>query len=244
MPLLTAPLRAVADYALPPRCPSCGAITQGDHRLCAPCWGALTFLGDPACAACRLPFEYDRGEGAWCAMCMADPPLHAGIHAAVAYDDVAAAMILKLKYGGRMAIADTVARLIRPHVPDDIDLIVPVPLHRRRIWSRGFNQAALIAGALGKANGVPVALDILRRTRATPVLRGMAARARAKALAGAFALAPAAAERVKGRRLLLVDDVYTSGATTNACIRVLRRAGAQSVAIAAWARVLPDTGGD
>lgn len=123
-------------------------------------------------------------------------------------------------------------------MPEGADLIVPVPLHRWRIWRRGFNQAALMAQSLSKASGVAVDLTVLTRPKATPPLRGLGAVGRAKAVAGAFHIQ--APERVKGRAILLIDDVYTSGATADGCIRVLLRAGAKSVTILCWARVLGD----
>ncbi|UAK26353.1 hypothetical protein K8P63_09840 [Sphingomonas nostoxanthinifaciens] len=119
-------------------------------------------------------------------------------------------------------------------------LVAPVPLHRRRLWSRGYNQAALIARALVREGGGEIAPDLLRRTRATPPLRGLGRSARARTVSGAFALDPAWRARVKGRRVVLVDDVYTTGATVKACARVLRRAGAAHVAILCWARVMRD----
>lgn len=235
---LLAPLRFVAGLALPPRCPGCGAVVPEDHRFCAACWGALRFLGPPWCAACNLPFAHDRGDAALCANCHRTPPRHAGIRAAVAYGDVARKVALGLKYGGRTAYAETVARQMARWVPPATDLLVPVPLHRRRLWSRGFNQAALIAAALARTTAVPSDPMVLQRVRATPVLRGMGAPARARAVAGAFRVAPAGGERLRGKALVLVDDVHTSGATSDACTSVLRRAGAASVTILCWARVL------
>ncbi|MAW99759.1 MAG: amidophosphoribosyltransferase [Sphingomonas sp.] len=237
-------LRDAIRFALPPRCPSCGEIVEADHRLCPTCWSQTEFLGQPACARCSLPFDHDRGPAAECAACIAEPPLHDGLHAAVAYGAVARELMLKLKYGRRMAHAETAARMMARVVPSGFDLIVPVPLHRSRIWSRGFNQAVLIAEGLSQRSGVDVARDALIRVRRTPTLRGMGASKRAKVLAGAFTLNPRASQRVTRRAILLVDDVYTSGATTDACIRVLKRAGAARVAVAAFARVLPDREGD
>jgi ComF family protein len=228
----------LADLALPPRCPGCGEVTAADHRFCAPCWGSLRFLGPPWCASCQLPFAFDRGEGAQCAECMTEPPPHDGVRAAVAYGDVAREVALKLKYSGRLACAQTMARAMARLMPEGADLLVPVPLHRWRIWSRGFNQAALIATALSKTSGVPVDVEILRRVKATPVLRGLGARRRAKAVAGAFASAKGAKSRLAGRTVVLIDDVHTSGATAAACARVLKRAGADKVILLCWARVL------
>lgn len=209
-----------------------------DHRFCADCFGQLRFLGPPWCAACNVPFDYDRGDGALCGECIADPPRHAGVRAAVAYGDVARTVALRLKYGGRTGFAETVARAMLRLIPDDAKLLVPVPLHRWRIWSRGFNQAALIAERLSVASGVPADPSVLRREKATPPLRGLGAKGRARAVAGAFRID--GADRVRDRAVVLIDDVHTSGATSDGCTRVLLRAGATSVTILCWARVLDE----
>ncbi|MFD0945871.1 double zinc ribbon domain-containing protein [Sphingomonas canadensis] len=239
-----APLSRLADLALPPRCPGCGEIVHADHRFCAACWASLRFLGPPWCATCQAPFDHDRGEGAQCGECLADPPPHDGVRAAVAYGDVARGVALKLKYGGRTAAAITMAQAMARLMPGDAGLLVPVPLHRWRIWGRGYNQAALIAAALSRQTGVPADPFLLRRVKATPVLRGLGARRRAKAVAGAFALARNARATLKGRAVVLVDDVHTSGATARACARVLRRGGAARVTVLCWARVLEGDGTD
>ena len=229
-------LRQLAALALPPRCPGCGVPVAEDHGFCAPCWGTLHFLGPPWCGGCNLPFRYDRGEGARCAECLQSPPRHAGVRAAVAYGDVARTLALRLKYGGRSGFAETVARLMVRVAPVEADLLVPVPLHRWRLWSRGFNQAVLIADAVGRHAGKPVDRTALVRSRATPVLRGLGGKGRAKAVSGAFRVVRPQA--VRGRAVVLVDDVYTSGATAGACTAALLRAGAASVSILCWARVL------
>lgn len=234
---LLAPLRLLADFALPPRCPGCGAVVSDDHRFCAACWGSLRFLGEPWCARCNRPFAYDHGAEAICGDCRADLPVHAGVRAAVEYGDVARTLALRLKYGGRTAFAETAGRQMARLMPAGADLLVPVPLHRWRLWSRGFNQAALIAASLARASGVPHDPLLLRRTRATPPLRGMGAKARARAVAGVFAVGDPQA-RLRDAHVVLVDDIHTSGATTDGCTRVLLRAGAARVTILCWARVL------
>lgn len=241
---LIAPFRLIADAALPPRCPGCGAVTRTDHRFCADCWGQLRFLAPPWCATCHTPFSIDRGADARCADCLDHTPRHAGVRAAVAYGDIPRAMVLRLKYGRHLAYAATIAQHMVRLVPDDADLLVPVPLHARRMWGRGFNQAAEIARGVSAAIGVPTDLDVLVRRAATPLLRGLGAKARARAVAGAFAVPADRRARLAGKAVVLVDDVYTSGATTDACTRVLRAAGAKSVTILCWARVLDSAAAD
>lgn len=235
-------LRQLLDFALPPRCPACGEIVGDPHSFCFDCWQSLTFLGEPCCTRCGLPFEYG-GEAAAaveCARCLAEPPPFERLRAAVAYGETARKVALRLKYSGRPAVAATLARFMARHVErgGEEALLVPVPLHRWRIWRRGYNQAALIAGELAAPSGIPVDPHVLRRVRATPSLRGLNRRERAEAVRGAFRIDRSARERLRGRRILLVDDVYTSGATASACARVLKRAGAASVEIYCWARVV------
>jgi ComF family protein len=243
MPSAAAALRSLAssavDFALPPRCPACGTILADPHRFCLACWQSLTFLGEPCCVRCGLPFEFG-GEGdAECGNCLADPPPFDRLRAAVAYGEIARGVALKLKHGGRPGVAETLAALMLRHLDPRADaLLVPVPLHRWRIWRRGYNQAALIAAALARRSGLVAAQDILRRTRATPMLRGLGRRERALTVRGAFKVTEAGKARLRGRRVILVDDVYTSGATAGACARALKRAGAASVEVLCWARVV------
>jgi len=226
------------DFVLPPRCPGCGLIVDGDHRFCVDCWQALDFLGPPACARCAMPLPHDLGADALCGACHADPPAFDRAAAAVAYGEVARTVALRLKYGRRPGVARTMAhhmaRLVGEVPPDA--LLVPVPLHRWRLWSRGYNQALLIARGIADRSGLACIPDLLVRTKATPVLRGLGRKARAKAVAGVFAVPDRGA--AKERTILLIDDVYTSGATADACAKALKRAGAAEVRLLCWARVL------
>lgn len=239
--LALAALKPALDFALPPRCPGCGAITAEPHRFCFDCWSRLDFLGDPCCARCGLPFEFGGEAGEECGACLADPPAFDRMRAAVAYGEIPRIVALKLKYGGRPGVAETMSRFMERHLPAGQDvLLAPVPLHRWRIWKRGYNQAALIASALARRSGHEARLDLLERTRATPPLRGRNPAQRRDTVRGAFRVSERLAEKVRGRHIVLVDDVFTSGATAGACARVLKQAGAARVETICWARVLKE----
>jgi len=181
-------------------------------------------------------------DGATCATCLADPPKHDGIAAGTLYNDTSRRLVLAFKHGRRIALAPMLARLIAARLPgmDGEWLIVPVPLHRRRLWQRGFNQAVLLARELAKTTGKRLLVDALVRRKPTPSLGGLGRKARARALKGAIAVKPASKARLRGAQVLLVDDVLTSGATSAACISALKRAGARRVVIACFARVLAE----
>lgn len=233
-------VRQLVDYALPPRCPGCGTVVAQDHTFCLDCWRALDFLGEPCCARCGLPFDFEQVGEAECAACLAEPPSFGQLRAAVAYGEIARRVALKLKYSGRPGVAETLAHFMQRHLagaPAD-SLLTPVPLHRWRIWRRGYNQSALIATALARRTGLPADLDLIRRIKSTPPLKGKGRRERALAVRGAFRVEQAARARLAGRRVMLVDDVFTTGATANACARTLLRAGAAEVNIICWARVV------
>jgi ComF family protein len=228
------------NWVLPERCPCCGAITAAGGPFCMSCWHDLEFLGPPWCRGCATPFDFDRGADAYCAACIANPPRHDGIRAAVKYDDLSAQVVLRLKYAGKIGLARVIARQLVRHLPDDhTDLIItPVPLHWTRIWSRTFNQSALIGQELAALCGIPFVPDILVRHKRTPPMRGLDVRRRKKAVTRAFAVHPKWQGRVKDRRLILIDDVLTTGATSDGCVSVLKRNGASWVQIFCWARAL------
>lgn len=227
--------RSVLDFALPPRCGGCGTIVDEVDSFCADCWTELEFLGSGGCERCGLPLKATDAE--LCGACLARPPRLDRIRSAVAYGDISRSIAMRLKYGRKVALARTMSRFMHPLLGETGDaVLVPVPLHRSRLWSRGFNQSVIVARELSRRTGFPVAADAIRRIRATPPLKGMTMRQRRRTVAGAFRVNPAAG--LRGRTIILVDDVFTTGSTANACARVLKRAGAARVDLVSWARVI------
>lgn len=234
-------LAPVVDMVFPPRCPLCGAGLAAQDGLCAACWNDLVIPGEPACASCQRPIVTDMGtDTTICAPCMTSPPRHDGIAAATLYNDASRRLVLSLKHGGKIALAPMMARLMAARLPADVGadwLIVPVPLHRWRLWRRGYNQSALLAREIGRIRIGAIGVDTLKRHKATPSLGGLGRKARQRALSGAIEISPIWQGRLKGANVLLVDDVLTSGATSNACVSALKRAGAARVIVTCFARV-------
>lgn len=243
---LSESLAPLVDLVYPPRCPLCGAAIGAQTGLCSECWATLRIPGEPSCATCQRPLEETQGgEGAICAPCLANPPKHDGIAAGTLYGELSRKLVLAFKHGRRIALAPMLARLIVARLPvlDGDWLVVPVPLHRWRLWTRGYNQAALLAREVARLTGKTLLVDGLLRTKRTPMLGGLGRKARARALSGALAVNPRSAASLKGAQVILVDDVLTSGATSDACVRVLKRAGAAKVVVACFARVLDEADG-
>lgn len=201
----------------------------------------MSFLDAPWCEACGTPFPYAVGEGAVCGACAAREPVFEKARSAFVYDDESRALVLSLKHGGRTDALAAFGRWMNRaggELLADADGLVPVPLHPRRLRQRRFNQSLLLARTLSRASGVPVAPHILQRTRATPSQGGLSAKGRTRNVAGAFKVRAEAKADLAGRRLVLVDDVYTTGATLEACARALLRSGAANVSAITLARVV------
>ena len=229
------------DTVLPPRCLSCGAGLGSQGALCATCWSEIAFIDGPMCAACGLPFEFDEGADAVCGACLQQPPAYRHHRSVMQYNDASRSLILSFKHGDRTDAAPVFGQWLRRAASGLIreeTVIVPVPLHRRRLFTRRYNQSALMAKALGRLTGTVVAPGLLRRTRHTATQGTLSRSARHKNVAGAFAVHAGHATYVKGAHFLLIDDVMTTGATIEACTKTLMRAGASSVDVLTLARVV------
>ena len=226
--------------ALPQLCAACREPVEGEG-LCGACWSRLSFIAPPYCERLGTPFAFDPGPGVLSMEAIADPPAYNRARAAVRFDEIARELVHALKYGDRLDLAPMMGRWMANagrELTAQADLLVPVPLHWRRQWSRRFNQSAVLADVVAKASGLRVCHAALKRLKATPQQVGLARTERARNVQGAFAVPPEARSEVAGRRLVLVDDVLTSGATTEACTRALMRAGAAGVDVLVFARVV------
>tara|TARA_R110002051_G_scaffold259449_5_gene319255 strand:+ start:336145 stop:336891 length:747 start_codon:yes stop_codon:yes gene_type:complete len=236
-------LSALADAIWPPVCPVRGVPVDVSGRLDASVWQGLEFLDAPWCECCGLPFPYPSGLGAevgiLCATCIARPPKFDRARAPLAYGDASRALVLGFKNGGRREMIGQFARWMARAGEDCLegaDYILPVPLHWRRLLARRYNQSALLGEALSRQTGIPMQASWLLRARATPSQAGKSVLSRRRNMAGAFRIAPG--HRLDGCHVVLVDDVFTTGATASACARQLRRAGAALVNVVTLCRVV------
>ncbi len=237
---LAATARLALDVALPTLCVSCREPVAGEG-VCAACWAQLSFIAPPFCARLGIPFVYDPGPDLLSMQAIAAPPAYHRARAAVRYDDTAKTLVHGLKYQDRTDLAPVMGRWMAragQELLADADVLVPVPLHWRRSWSRRFNQSGLLAKTIEKQSGVPVIGDALRRIKRTQQQIGLTRAERAQNVQGAFKVPPEKRAAIEGRHVLLVDDVLTSGATLDACARALLRAKARQVDVLVFARVV------
>jgi ComF family protein len=231
--------RATLDLALPQLCAACREPVEG-KGLCPACWSKLSFITRPYCERLGIPFVYDPGPGILSMEAIADPPAYNRARAAVRFDEISRALVHALKYGDRLDLAPMMGRWISNagrELLAETDALVPVPLHWRRQWARRFNQSAMLAAAVAKETGVPIAFGALKRIKATAQQVGLSQTERATNIQGAFKVPEDGKAAVAGRRLVLVDDVLTSGATVEGCARALLRSGAANVDVLVFARV-------
>jgi ComF family protein len=228
------------DIALPTLCVACRDPVDGEG-VCSTCWAKMSFIAPPFCPRLGIPFVYDPGPDMLSMEAIANPPAYARARAAVRYDDVARTLVHALKYQDRTDLAPAMGRWMAragQELLDNADVLVPVPLHWRRGWSRRYNQSGALARIIERQSGVTVAAEALRRIRRTEQQIGLSRPQRASNVQGAFKVAPDRQHLIAGRRVVLIDDVLTSGATVDACARALLRAKAKAVDVLVFARVV------
>jgi len=239
--------RLAIDLLFPPLCIACGGRNADPHALCTSCWGAIAFIDAPFCARCGLPFDIDPGEGTVCAGCYSVPNEFGRARSLFRYDDSSKELLLPFKHADRLERAPALADWLKrcgSELLADAEIVLPVPLHRWRLWQRRYNQSALLAKRIAASTGKIFAPEMLERVRPTPSQGDMpTAKARQRNMLGAFRVPQALRGALKGKSVVLVDDVYTTGATLNACARALKRGGAATVDAITLARVVRPGGG-
>ena len=231
------------DMVLPPRCIITGDTVEAQGMIAPKAWAELDFISAPFCNACGFPFDFEADGDALCGPCVSERPIYESARAALKYNDSSRSLILGFKHGDKThAVLAFVPwlRRVGEEMLAQADYLVPVPLHRWRLVARRYNQAALIAQALSKDCGVPVMLDALERVRATPSQGHLKAKDRLKNVKKAFAVNLKTQAAIKGKTIILIDDVHTTGATVEECTKILLKSGAAHVHVLTLARVVKD----
>lgn len=233
-------LRTIVDTLLPPRCIGTGDIIETPGTISPTLWKELSFIDDPMCACCGMPFAVDALAGMTCAACLDQPPAFDEARATLAYNEASRKLVLDFKYGDKMHAVNTFTPWLLRSGKDMIersDAIIPVPLHYKRLWHRRYNQSAVLAASLAAASGKTVLTQVLKRARSTIPQKGLTRKERILNVKNAFLIDPKDTHYIAGRNILLVDDVFTSGATLNACAEKLKSTGCAKVFVLTIARV-------
>lgn len=236
---VSAASRTMLDTLFPPQCMCCGELVKSHGALCTACWQGLHFISSPMCSCCSYPFEYELGEDALCAECIEGLPAYDHAYSALVFDDISKKLLHKLKFEDQGYLARSLAGWLAMHMPHkEADMVIPVPLSRKRLQSRRYNQSALLASYLAQELGVAYQPHLLKRHRHTTPQTGLTRLQRLENVKGAFIVEGKASAQLSGKGILLVDDVMTTGATITACTHALKQAGAERVQVATLARVI------
>ena len=233
--------RGALDFLLPPLCFGCAGEVEAQGGLCPTCWAGLNFITQPQCISCGFPFSHDMPEGVLCASCHQHKPRFEGARSAIAYNQESRPIVLSFKHGGRTEGLSTMAKWLARAAADfisEVDVIIPVPLHGLRLFTRKFNQSALLADALSELTGIAANPFILKRTKNTKTQGGLNRAQREKNVRAAFRVEDKAKINLKAKTALLIDDVFTTGATVDNCTLALQKAGAKTVYVLTLARVV------
>ena len=245
-------LHQLIDFVLPPRCIVTGEIVDQQGVLSPTAWRELNFIAKPQCVRCGIPFEFieeadiqeDSTQGSVCAGCMKYPPLYRMARSALVYDDASRDIVLGFKHGDQIHAAPCFVPWLEragADILEHADFLVPIPLHRWRLLRRRFNQSAVMTQHLSKSSKIPFILNALERVRATPVQGYLQPKERKKNVKNAFAVPEGIIPKIRNKHIVLIDDVYTTGATVSECAKALLKNGAGTVDVLTLARVVKPT---
>lgn len=232
-------MRHVWDVVYPPCCLACGDLVQENGTICAECWGGINFIADPQCEICGLPFEFAATDGNLCGACLQQLPVFSKARAVFSYDDVSRKIITSFKYSDKIepqaVYAKWMAR-VGKEMLEEADIIMPVPLHRVKLLLRKYNQAALLAKELARISGKKIMVSALLRKKHTKAQAGFSRQNRLKNITGAFVINKKYLDKIAGKKILLIDDVMTTGATVTECSKILLKAKVARVEVLTLAK--------
>ncbi len=234
-------LQYTVDFLLPPRCLLCYERSLDPTSVCANCWKDLNFISDPLCMTCGIPFDYQMGESFSCVTCLDFPPRFRKMRSAVIYNDASRQLIMNFKHGDMLQLVPLLSKwmfLAGQNIIHPNHLIIPVPLHKKRLLKRQYNQAALLANHIAKSAGIPKENEALVRIRYTESQGKKNHKERVKNIQSSIEVHPDFRTQLAGKHILLIDDVYTTGATIDECCKALHMAGVESIDVLAFARAV------
>lgn len=233
--------KRILDIILPPHCLLCKNTVEENGSLCSSCWSDMDFISKTSCSICSTPFEFDVGEDSLCASCIKERPIYDRSKTVFIYNDKSRKLITGFKYEDKIHAAKSFAKWLfttGKDLVEESDLIIPVPLHRIRLFTRRYNQSSLIAAELAKQVYLPVAHDVLIRKKNNKPQASLPRNQRLKNVIGAFAVKEKCKNLIEGKNILLIDDVMTTSATVSECAKVLKKNGAAKVNILTLAKTV------